>query len=276
VIGGAVAAVPVAYGVSDYLGGSVSREVRPTVVIVVGRWLVVPVLAVAAPLTGEVSVAALVWGAAAGVPLYLGFVWLFAALSAGPMAVAAPVIALTAAGVPIVVGVALGASMPALAWVGVAATVAAVLLLNRAAPGDPAPAGGRGRAVVLAVGAGAALGGFTVLTSRTGPETGLWPLLAAQLVAWAVAAAVMSRIPSVWPRRGLWAPLAGAAVFELAGDVAALVVARHNLALVGPALALQPATTILLARLFAGEAITRARWVGLAASGAAMLLLTTA
>jgi drug/metabolite transporter (DMT)-like permease len=270
---GSAGAIPVAYGVSDYLGARVSRDVRPTMVIVAGRWLVVPTLAVVARFTGTPTPAAILWGAAAGVPLYLGFVWLFAALSTGVIAVAAPVIALAAAAVPLTVGVALGAPMSPLAWVGVAATVAAVLLLNRPTGGDPPATTGRWRTVALAAGAGVALGAFTVLTSRTGPETGLWPLLSAQVVAWATAAGVMCRIPRQWPRPQLWAPLAGAAVFELAGDILALVAARQNLALVGPVLALQPAVVIVLARLIDHERIGRVRAVGLAAAVAALSLL---
>lgn len=279
-IGGAAAAgMAAGYGVSDFLSGRASRFASPLLVLGVGRVLVLPVLAVAAPLTGHPTGHAVAWGLAAGAPLFLGFVGLFAALSAGAMRVAAPTIAVTSAGVPLAAGVALGAPVPALAWVGVAAAVIALVTLNLA----PGGGSGRGRAFWYAAGGGAGLGLYTVAVSRTAASSGLWPLLASQAVAGGctlfalVVAAWRSGRPVAAPIPGrvVAVILAGAAV-ELAGDVLGLVAARLNLALVGPALAVQPATTVLLACLVDRERIGRVQWVGLAAAVVAVGCLTTA
>lgn len=265
--------IAAAYGVSDFLGGHASRDLRPAQVLAGGRIVVLPVLAVVAPLSGHLSGPAVVWGALAGIPLYLGFMGIFAALSTGQMSVAAPVIALTAAGVPLVFGALLGDALSAWTWVGAGVAYLALVLLTWSSPEEP---GQRWRVLLLSIGGGACLGLFTVLTSRTDPGTGVWPLLFAQLVTGVLAAiTLLVRRPVSWPRVSAMQVVAGAAVFELCGDTLALLAARQNLALIGPALALQPAAVVLLARLIEHERISRLRLAGLAAALAALALLTT-
>lgn len=272
-IGAAAAGMAGAYGVADYCGGRASARMSPLVVLLAGRCVVVPALAVAAPLTGHLTLAAAGWGAAAGVPLFLGFAGLYAAFGTGAVAVAAPTVAMTSAGVPLVAAVALGGGLSRSAWWGaVAAGVAVLLLTVQHGSGG----GSRWRAFGCAAGGGAGLGLYTVCVSRTAAASGVWPLLVAQVVVLVAAAASVRR----WPWAGLDGPTRRvvfiAASAELVGDVLGLVVARVNLALVGPALAVQPATSVVLARHLDGEVVRRVQWAGLVAAATAMVLLTTA
>ncbi len=263
--------------------------------LLASRLIVVPALLFLTPLTvTAASRQDLLWGAAAGVPLFVGQLALYAALSTGAITVGAPVISLGSAGVPVLAGWLLGAPLTSHGWAGIAAGLLAVPFLTRPAP---APAAGRHRrdghrhrpteppqppptraamrsAAIAGAVCGLGFGCFTVLTSRTSTDAGVAPLLAAQWVVLLFAGLnkLRDRKPVPGPGR-VWGWVAAAACAELVGDICALYASRTNLALVGPALAAATAVTILLARVFKGERIGVPRLVGLAIAGVSLTLV---
>lgn len=275
---GAAAVGAVAYGVSDFTGGYAARRLPPARLFFTSRLMVVAALAVAAPLTGQLDLAGFLWGVAAGPVGFAGMILLYAAFSAGAMSVAAALVSCSTAAVPVAVGVATGDRVPPLAWVGIAAAAAAIPLVCRD-PGEAAPGRDALRygAAVPALAGGACLGGFTALTSRTDPATGLWPLLAAQTVMLGLAAAAAALDTAETPPGPATVLLpAAAGGAELTADAFALVAARANLAVAGPILALAPAATVLLARVVTGERVGWTRAAGLAAAVTAVALLGAA
>ena len=269
---GYAAGAAVAYGASDFLGGYASRRAPMLFVLLVSRVVVVVTLAVLAPLTGRASAGALGLGALAGVIGAAGMALLYAALATGVMSVAAPLIAMMIAVVPAVAGLLWGAVLTRAGWVGLGMVAIAIAMLTRA-PNERS-GGRRGRAVVLAVVGGAALGGFAVVLSRTPTASGLWPLLTAQsaMLALTLLAVAVRRFD--FPRkRAYWLLPVAVGVLETAADIGTLLSVRANLIVAGFVIALSPATTILLARLLAKERVHLIHVAGMTVAGAAIIVL---
>ena len=112
----------VAYGVSDFVGGLVSRRASAWTVAVVGNsasTLCVAVLALfvaGAPAPADVG-----WAVVAGIGSGAGTGFLYRGFSSGRMSVVAPVSAVGAALVPVAVGALGGERVSGLVWLGIVA-----------------------------------------------------------------------------------------------------------------------------------------------------------
>jgi drug/metabolite transporter (DMT)-like permease len=163
------------WGSADFVGGLVSRRLRPVVVVAVSQGLAFCVVAV-----WVVSIGAwhdphgyLPWAAAAGVVGPLALVAFYGALASGTMGVVAPI---AAAGVmvPVLIGLASGDRPSVLQYLGIALAVLGVILASgpelRSARGDdgPGPTAAQARAVVLALGAAVGFGFVLWFVARAG------------------------------------------------------------------------------------------------------------
>lgn len=268
-----------AYGLSDFVGGLVSRRTSAwPVAFVGGLGMVSGALLLAVLLPGEATRADLAWGALAGLGSGTGGAFLYRGFARGRMGVVAPVSAVGAVLLPVAAGVAGGERPAALVWVGIVAALPGIWLVSRE-PAQPLAEGGPdpGPAEGLADGVLAGLG-FGVLFTAMGqvPEgAGYWPLAVAQsvgLVAIAVTATLL---------RERWVPRARSEAWGLvAGVLATLAVWCFLLATQAGLLAvasvltsLYPAFTVLLAVAVLRERVHRAQAVGLVLCGLAVGLV---
>ena len=134
----------VVYGAADFLGGLASRKTSVFGVVALSQMVgLVALLALLPWLGGPVEAADLWWGAAAGLAGAAGLVVFFRTLARGVMSVIAPVTAVTAAAVPVLVGLLAGDRIGVWSAVGIGLALAAVVLvsaeggLERAEPGPP-------------------------------------------------------------------------------------------------------------------------------------------
>lgn len=277
------------YGVSDYVGGRVSRRVTPLVLIAVADGvtlialaLVVPVVAGPAPAFGY-----LVWGAAAGVSGVVGVLFLYRALADGAMTVVAPVTALIAAALPVVVGIVGGDRPGVAALVGIVIALVAVAMISGAigVPHVPTPR----RLIAMSIAAGSGFGLLFVFYDRAGGGGSWWPLLSARVIAFPlVAIALLVTIGR--SRRST--PAIGAAISPVSIDrravVAGLVIGilggsanlaylastqRGLLAIVAVVVSMYPATTVALATVLDHERMRRPQAIGLVLAGVALVLV---
>jgi drug/metabolite transporter (DMT)-like permease len=196
------------------------------------------------------------------------------------MAVVAPVSAIGAAVLPILVGVVLGERPSPLAWAGIALALPAIWLVTRPASDDEAPeatAAPRGRWFEsdlvdgLLAGAGFAL--LFIGLDRAGESGGLWPVVAGELaaiVALGIASIGVLRAATTIAWRAEARTASTAVVAGLLGGVAssAYFLATHDglLSIVAVVASLYPAVTVVLAALVLREPIGRWQLVGLAAA----------
>ena len=265
------------YGVSDYVGGRVSRRSAPVVVALIAEVSLFMVMLVAVPLveTTTPSDAAVWWGVAGGVAGSSGVLGLYVALSRGNMTVVAPITGVVAAALPVLVGVMLGERPGGLAATGIIAALVAVVLIGGIVGASHVDAS----TVLLATVVGAAFGMLFVAYSRTGDDAGMWPLLTARFGATPmliVAFVVMRRSGrSVrWERSAVVPGTMIGLLIGLANGLYLLAARRGMLSVVAVLVALYPASTVALASLLDGERPSRSQLAGMGLAVAAVTMIT--
>ncbi len=266
-----------AYGSADFVGGLAARRTSPLVTAFGAQVTGLVVLLVAMPFLGPASFTGrdLAFGAAAGVFGGAGIVLLYRALAAGPMSVVAPTTALAASVVPILAGVVLGERPGPLAFVGIAVSLVAVVLITRERVSEHHVPAGR-QVLALALGGGAIFGMFFVLLHQTGDEAGLWPLLAARLASVPLIAVLVARQVGFGsfgvPR--LTRPVIISGTLDMGANICYLIALRHGMLSVVAALTgLYPASTILLAQSHLRERLHAPQVVGLGVAACAAVMI---
>jgi len=263
------------YGVGDWCGGRAAKRQASLVVAFVGQTIsLVLVLAVTVG-SGVASPSAATWwwSLGGGMVGALGIAGLYHGLANGEVSVVAPVTAVVGVLVPVGVGLALGERPDSLALVGIAVAVVAIALVSgavgRRERSTPVPI------VLLSLAVGACFGLLFVALDRTDPDSGTWPLLIARFgsVPMLAVLIVASRAKVERDRTSLGvAVVAGA--FDMAANALYLEAVRQGMmSLVAAVSSLYPASTVALASAIDKERITRSKAVGLAAAGAALVLV---
>lgn len=266
-----------AYGSADFVGGLAARRTSPLLTAFGAQITGLVILLVAMPFLGPAAPTGhdLGFGAVAGLFGGVGLVLLYRALAAGPMSVVAPTTALSASVVPILAGLVLGERPGPLAFLGIAVSLVAVVLITRERASEHQAPAGR-QVLTLALAGGAIFGLFFVLLHQTGPEAGLWPLLAARLTSVPLLALLVVRQVGIGtfevPR--LDRPVIVSGALDMGANICYLIALRHGLLSVVAALTgLYPASTILLAQSHLRERLHLPQVVGLGVAACAAVLI---
>jgi uncharacterized membrane protein len=268
------AASALIWGTGDFSGGKATQRAGALAVTVLSQVIGLPVLAVCVALSGgSITAGALGWGALAGVAGFLGILLLYRGLSQGAMSIFAPVSAVTAAVVPLVVGLVVDRVPSALALTGAVCAVAAIGLVSMSGGHSPVTP----RLIGLALAAGLMFGIFFSLIGLAGDDTGMWPLVGMRvgsIGSGLVVAAVTRTTLRLGPGALRWAALAGP-LDILANVVYLLAATRGELSIVAPISALYPVSTVLLALFIDRERVRPVQLAGLGLAAAALVLVAT-
>ena len=265
------------WGAGDFTGGIVSRRAGVYRAAFYGEAAGLIFLATMIVVVREPIPAWSVWGwsAAAGLIGSLGLLMLFRSLADGQMSIAAPVSALMAAVLPVIVS-SLTEGLPGpTKYIGFALALVAIWLISQ---GD-----GHQKKLHLHLAdlrlplfSGICFGIYFILMHQGSHASTIWPMVAARsagsvlLFCFAVANRQLN-----WPERRI-APLVllnaagdigGNTFYILAGQVGRLDVA----AVLG---SLYPGTTVLLAGLLLHERLNRLQWAGILVALGAIVLMT--
>lgn len=257
-----------AYGLSDFVGGVLSRRTSAWQVAVVGQSssaLCTGLIALF--VAGDPTAADFRWALLAGAGGGMGAAFLYRGFASGRMSVVAPVSAVGAALVPVAAGAAGGERPALLVWIGIAAAVPGIWLVS-STPSDAISAGARESLATGALDGVLAGLGFGVLFAALGqvPDSAGWsPLFVSQLVSAPAVILLASVLRVPWVPRGrtvrlalLMGPLGASATGMF------LLATQHGyLAVAGVLASLYPASTVLLAAVLLRERIHRAQGVGL-------------
>ena len=265
------------WGAGDFVGGIVSRRAGIYRAAFYGEGTGLIFLAIMLAFTREPLPAwsNLGWSALAGAVGAVGLLMLFRALAEGQMSVAAPVSALMAAILPVLVS-ALTEGLPeAVKYLGFALALAAIWLISR---GDDHQKKLHLHLadLWLPLVSGVCFGIYFIVMHRASQTATVWPMVASRtagtIVLFFFAAA---RGQLSWPDKHT-APLVflnsagdigGNTFYILAGQAGRLDVA----AVLG---SLYPGMTVLLAGLILHERLNWVQWVGIMAALGAILLMT--
>jgi uncharacterized membrane protein len=253
-----------AWGFADFASGVKSRTNSTVVVtaIVLGAGGVVSLLIALgtedAP-SGRTVALAVAAGAATGV----GVTMFFHALSIGVIGTVAPI---TCAGtsVPVIWGLAQGERPSAGQLLGVALAIGGVVVIARASADEATtPATNARLALILAIASAFTLGFYYVIAGEATDAGPLWFAALGQIFAATplVLLALLRRAP-VPPRREFRA-LVGIAMANGAGWLLSVSALKHGLlSVVSVLIALYPALTVLFARIFLSERLSRLQKTG--------------
>ncbi|MGE5828408.1 MAG: EamA family transporter, partial [Micromonosporaceae bacterium] len=227
----------------------------------------------------------LAWGMVAGAPGLTGLALLYRGLAGGAMSVVAPITAVTAAVVPMIVGLLVDRTPEPPALIGAVLAVVSIALISLAPGRDAASGGSRGSASLagsgglagsagLALAAGAMFGTFFALLAQTSSDSGMWPLAAVRFTSIGLGLLLMARVRHTMRLPG---PSLGWAVLAGAGDISAnalfLLATRHGLlSVVAPIASLYPVSTVLLALAVDKERVRPLQLAGLGLAAGALVL----
>ena len=248
------------YGVSDFVGGVLSRRAHYSVVGLAGQVVSAAGAVGAAFLLHSPAPdsRALLFGAAAGVGSGVGTLALYRGLSRGRMNVAGPLSAVGAAGIPVLVALAIGQSLSTAAVVGIVFAIPGIWLV--ASESGPKGRGGVGEGLM----AGAGFGVLFLCLDQAGDAAGLWPVATSQVVSVLVLGVVVvagreSRASRRPPLAAVWTGLLGAAATILYFHAAH----RGGAAVAAVITSLYPAFTVALAALVVRERTSLVHGAGL-------------
>ena len=261
----------IAYGAADFCGGLATKRSALLSVVIFSQLAGGILLAIALPLLPPSSPTAIdfAWGAAAGFAGGVGVAWLYRALSKGVMSVIAPVTAVCAVVVPLIVGMTLGERPTLTAMSGVLLAIVAIILVSQS--GETAASTG----VPLAIASGIAIGIFLVFLARSGPSAGQWPLIAARIVSVSFFAIVgLLRREKLMPsRQSLPLVIGGGALDMLANILYVIAVRGGMLSIVATLTSLYPTSTIILARIVLHERLQALQQIGVVCAAIAIVLI---
>jgi drug/metabolite transporter (DMT)-like permease len=272
----------IGYGSSDFYAGLASRAASVIQVSLLACVAAMVVILAALPFGADHRPAgvALAWGAAAGAGGTLGGIALYLGFRYAAFSVAAPLSAVGTAGFSVLAGLLWGERPNTLAVVGIVLAVPAIVGVSASAGGTE-ESGAAGVAARPAAGvaagliAGACFALLLIGLDRAGSGGGLWPLAtaqAAELTVAVIAAAVTRNLRLPGGRPGRLSVIAG--VTGAAGALFYFYASHDGLLTVTAVLtSLYPASTIVLARVGAGERLTRLRVAGLLLAGACVALI---
>lgn len=266
------------WGTSDFFGGLAGRRSPRDISVAVALWATVGGLVGLGALSTVFPTAGLAAGDAwlaigAGTGGALGVAMLYRGLRIGRMGVVAPITGALAAAVPVVVGAVAGERPGAVAWAGILATMAAIVLASR--PAAEHRADGR-TGVLEAVVSGIGFGIVFTLLDATSADSGLLVFVPMKLASLVVLLGVgtAARQPLTVPRPSLRL-LLGIAVFDNAANVLFLYATRSGLLTVAAVLSsLYPVVTVVLARFREHEHLARHQQVGLGLALGGVIALT--
>lgn len=267
------------FGAADFLGGLATRRGGMVAVVIVSQAAGLLLVLVALPLlpTASATLRDVGWGAAAGLAGGAGVALLYYGLAVAPMAIVAPVTAVSAVLVPVFVGVAAGETLSRQTLAGIALAAVAIALVGQGASNESSNAGGDGvlRGIRIALPAGLVIGFFLVALQRTPPSAGLWPLVAARVVSIALfsAGAAVARHSIAMPRRVRLTAVAGGSLDMLANVLYLIAVRQGQLSVIATLSSLYPASTVLLARIVLGERLTSVQTAGIGGALTAIVLI---
>jgi drug/metabolite transporter (DMT)-like permease len=190
------------YGSADFLGGLAAKRLRSIVVTAVAAATgLVLVLAAYPVIGGEWLAADVGWGIVSGVTGAIAIVLLYACLAIGPMSILSPLTAVVSAIAPILWGLLVaGETMSWIGYAGLGVALVAVVLVGFI-PGE-AVVRPSVRGLVLAIGAGLAIGAFLIVIDQTSDESGLVPLIVNRSVSAVLTSVIVGVLAIAAVRRG--------------------------------------------------------------------------
>jgi drug/metabolite transporter (DMT)-like permease len=263
----------VTWGAGDFSGGMAVKRTNPYGVVIAAHSLSLILLVALGIITGE-PVPPLhdwLWGGAAGIGGCIGLTLLYSALATGQMSIAAPVSALVAAALPVLVGV-FSEKLPG--WgvlTGFVFALTAVWLISGGTGLEFQP-----EKLRMPFLAGVGFGLFFIFLHQGSSSSIFWALVATRIasISSLLIFSVITRQPWI-PTRDSWFPIFMSSLLDSAGNAFYALSARMGRMDVAAVLgSLYPGSTVLLAWFILKERVSPLQMTGILIALIAIVLIT--
>ncbi len=262
------------WGAGDFSGGLATRKQSVISVLLLAHLVGLLLFLVLAVVSHETipPPSDLVWGALAGLSGAVGLGGLYSALASGRMGLAAPMVGVIAAIIPVVVSMLANGLPTTIQFIGFGIGILSLWFVSYS--GGQLP---QRKILILAFVAGLGFGMFFVLIDRVQSNAVFWPLAVARGASFVAMLIITVLSKGSWrpvdKRQWVMIPLSGA--LDATAN-AFFVVASHlgRLDIASILSSLYPAMTVMLAWLFLKERLTRIQILGIVAALVAILLIS--
>jgi drug/metabolite transporter (DMT)-like permease len=264
------------WGAGDFCGGLAAKRASVHAVVVTSQAVGAMLVLGLAFIFGETIPSAndLLWGAGAGMAGAVGLLALYQGLASRRMGLVAPVSAVVAAALPVIVTAVWQGLPGSLKLTGFGVALGSIWFLSR--PTSHSLAAIRVGDLGLPLAAGVGFGLFFVLIDQANDQATFWPLVAARLASLLllVTIAVINRHPLA-PERSQLRLIVLAGALDAGGNAFfSLAVQAGRLDVASVLSSLYPASTVWLAWLILKERMTHLQLIGVGAALAAIILIT--
>lgn len=267
----------IAWGAGDFTGGMASRKTGAFRAVVFGEMIGLIFILVVALVVWQPVPSLGIWALSmtAGALGTVGILLLYYSMTKGLMSIAAPVSALLAAVLPVIIG-SFTESVPTLiTFIGFGFALAAVWLISQSKEG--------GKDILshladlrLPLLAGIGFGSYFVLIHAATRTATLWPMVSARMGGILIMIIFMSVRRETWKvERNAWSLVILNGILDVGGNfffVLAGQVGRLDISAVLSSL--YPGSTVILAWIFLKERLSRTQWIGIIAAMIAIILFT--
>lgn len=272
-------AAALSWGTGDFAGGLASRKVGPYRAVFITEFLGFSLVLLILPFTTEPFPAfhTILWSMGAGIFSTIGLLALFQAMQHGRISIAAPVSAVLAAVVPVVVGGILdGLPKASVLFAFGLAFFAVILISNEHESGERLPVSKK--LIAFSLLSGASFGTYFVMMNQAGQASVIAPMLIGRFAAMLVTGSYLLfgrksfRIAS-----GNWHLLFLSALFGIGGNAFYILAGQTGRLDVTAVLSsLYPGMTVLLAWLILKEKLQITQWIGILLALISIILITIA
>jgi uncharacterized membrane protein len=267
------------WGSGDFTGGLASRKTGAYRAVFYSEIIGVFLLLIMLGVSGEAFPSLSIWSLSmiAGAIGTLGLMLLYQAMTLGLMSISAPVSALLAALIPVLVGSFREGLPGALTFTGFGFALAAVWLVSQSEGGvKDILSHLSDLKMPLLAGIGFGLY-FILMHEATSTGATVWPMLASRTGGTILIAAYMFISRASWKVEdtSAWTFLILNGIFDVGGNVFFILAGQSGRLDVASVLSsLFSGVTVMLAWIFLKERLTRGQWIGVASALAAIVLLT--
>ena len=269
------------WGAGDFTGGIAARKTGAYRTVFYGEVIGIFVLFFVIIVFGEPFPNSRTWFFAilAGVLGTVGLILLYHSMTLGLMSIAAPVSALLAAVLPVIVGIFREGLPEWMTTIGFGFALFAVWMISQ---------GGGGITDTLRVShltdlklpllAGIGFGSYFILMHEaTNTGATIWPMVASRFGGLVMVTTYMIIIRSTWKVEdsSAWPIITLNGILDISGNVFFILASQTGRLDVAAVLSsLFPGSTVLLAWIFLKERLTRNQWIGILSALAAIVLMT--
>jgi drug/metabolite transporter (DMT)-like permease len=267
----------VIWGAGDFTGGMASRKTGVYRTVVYAEIIGASLLLVVASIVRQPVPSWNIWvlSIIAGAFGTTGLLLLYYSMTKGMMSIAAPVSALLAALLPVIIGLFTESLPTLLTFVGFAFALAAIWLISQSKDGvkDILSHIADLRLPLLA---GIGFGFYFVLIHAATRTALLWPMTASRLGGVIILVLYMTVRREKWKVEGnAWSMIALNGILDIGGNLFFILAGQTGRLDISAVLSsLYPGSTVILAWILLKERLSRTQWIGIAAAMIAIILFT--